>query len=107
MEENRNSHPEGCKCERCCGRCFSCGGYHHWYGGHWIWRALVAAIILTITFWCGIKIGEIKGYVEANYGEYGMPYGRMMWGYGYGPATYYYSHGSALPAQSSATSTGK
>ncbi|MDE2144460.1 MAG: hypothetical protein KGJ01_00575 [Patescibacteria group bacterium] len=99
--DTRNFHPEGCKCEKCCGRCFTCGGYHHWAGGHWLWRALVAAIILTITFWCGVKIGEIKGYVEANYGGYGMQYGRMMWGYA--PAYYYIVPSSGT----SATSTKK
>ncbi|MCL5006768.1 MAG: hypothetical protein M1153_01285 [Patescibacteria group bacterium] len=93
MEEAKGgNHSQGCRCEICSNRCAVCGGYH-WTGGSWVWRALVAVIILTITFWCGIKIGEVKGYVEAGYGGYETPYGGMFWGYGTGNGCYRYGPG--------------
>ena len=92
-ENNKNGHPEGCKCEMCYGRCYACGGYHHWMRGHWLLRLAIAVVVLTVTFWCGVKLGEIKAYIEPGYGGYGMPYGRMMWGGGQG---YYYGYGPGM-----------
>ena len=109
-ENNKNGHPEGCKCEMCYGRCYACGGYHHWMKGHWLLRLAIVAVVLIITFWLGVKLGEIKGYFESGYAGYGMPYGRMMWGgsrgyYGYGPGMMYGWQNGGQNYQSPQTST--
>jgi len=68
---------DGCGCGGGCG----CGDMGSWRGGmhHHMLKRIICLIVLAITFWAGIKIGELKGRVE--YGWSG--YSRMM-GHGYG-----------------------
>ncbi len=45
-----------------------CDCMHHGYMGHYGLRWILAIIILLMVFCLGMKLGEFKGFVEANYG---------------------------------------
>ena len=74
--ENKNGmrgcgcESEGCNCgggtKGCmCGWCR--GGRHH------VMKIAIVLIVLAVTFWAGVKIGELKAYLHgAGYGRQGM-----------------------------------
>ncbi|MDE1919568.1 MAG: hypothetical protein KGH56_02595 [Patescibacteria group bacterium] len=58
--------------------CGGCGGCGHGMGchGHARWaRILVKVLVMLFVFWAGIQLGELKGILYAEYGNYG--YGMM------------------------------
>ncbi len=71
------------------GKCMVCGmdhghmcaglGHHMLCGRHPL-RWLVGLLILGVVFWLGLKVGEMKGYLEGGY-YYGNDY--SVPGYGY------------------------
>lgn len=50
-------------CEEC-GRCNNCG-YDNW-GQHLVLRWCLGLVILFVTLWVGISVGELKGALEAQ-----------------------------------------
>lgn len=89
---NKGTHknhtcPTGHCCD-CSGCNYGCGGMHG--GMRRYWRRHFLALVLGViaAFCVGLKLGEIKGYLMANYG--GMPmshHGWMMDREGYGTDT--------------------
>jgi hypothetical protein len=80
MEENKKKDGEYCVGPIC----YHCGS-EHGHGKHVLFRWVIGIAILLITFWMGMKIGELKAMV-GGYG-YGMHSGYlrsspMMNGYG-------------------------
>ncbi len=43
-------------------------------------RMIFVLLVVMLAFWCGLKLGEIKGFMTATYG-YGIPYrgGAMLY----------------------------
>lgn len=72
-KENTKDSEESCGCGMCHGSCGHWGG-----GGHQLIRLIVGIAILAIVLWVGMKIGEVKGELEAVYGDFRGQ--RMMWG---------------------------
>ena len=55
--------------------CHSGAGNGNWGGGHhrsFFLRMLLGIIILVIVFSVGVKVGELKGMLESQYGGSGM-----------------------------------
>lgn len=52
--------------EKMCGikDCDTCGHRHHHH--HPILRMVLTIFIVILVFWCGLKIGELKGFIIAN-----------------------------------------
>ncbi len=85
-----------------CGHGDGQGGHGHRHGGHFIFRIVLAIIIVVIAFSVGIKLGEIKA--ELYYAGYGYsPMHSMMGGYGNGYGGYgaypmmQYYYGTSTP----------
>ena len=90
--ENSDKKCETCGSSECkgCGQgqCGSCHGgmcssmmKHGCCGGrHSLFRVILKIVIVVIIFWCGFKIGEMTGFIRA---EYGGGY-NMMDGNGFG-----------------------
>ncbi len=84
-EAARSGARNVCVCE---GEC-ACGCGCGWPRGHRAFRVILALIILALVFWAGVKMGELRAYIEyqyANWGGYGMM--GNGYGYGYGPMRY-------------------
>ena len=85
-EDGCGSGSDGCNCGgmRGCGYGWCRGGRHH------LMKIAIGLIVLAVTFWAGVKIGELKAYLSgAGYGgRYGMMrlYGNSDGGYGAGGA---------------------
>lgn len=47
---------------------------------HMMHRMIFVLLVVMLAFWCGLKLGEIKGFMTATYG-YGMSYrgGAMLY----------------------------
>jgi hypothetical protein len=69
------------KKEQCnCGMC-ACGmGHMHGHFGFWVAKILVALVVLLFVFWLGVKVGEVKSFMEA--GRYPMRANMMYYGGG-------------------------
>lgn len=66
--------------DECCQGCCECSCHHGWGRRYYLRRFLVLVLGVVLAFWCGFKLGIIKGYMLGN-GYYG--FGRpMMGGYG-------------------------
>lgn len=72
---DKKDHGEDCRCSACTNGSM-CRGGHCCGGHHGLIRWVVKIIVLLIVLWVGIKIGEIKAYLENRF--YESP--RLMWG---------------------------
>jgi hypothetical protein len=45
--------------------------------GYWMRRFLVLIVGVALAFWCGYKLGMMKGFILSEYGG-GVPYQWMM-----------------------------
>lgn len=43
--------------------CGQCGHKHH---HHYIFRVILTIFVVMTAFWCGLKIGELKGFIIAS-----------------------------------------
>ncbi len=87
--QQKNDHPEGCKCPMCSGgKCEACGGcacgscHCFMHGGcrrRWL-RWLIGIIVLAIVFCAGFKLGAMFSFWGGGYRE--MPVRYMMRGGG-------------------------
>lgn len=81
MEEEKNQN--GAK-----GKVCDCGCGYGWPSGGRLFRIVIAAIVVLIVFWVGVKVGEFKvlfgdydyGGYQHFYRGYNMPVGPMMQG---------------------------
>ena len=76
MDETKKdsmSHGEMCNC----GMCYAGMGHMHGHFGFWIAKILVALVVLLFVFWLGVKVGEVKSFIEA--GHYPMTRTNMMY----------------------------
>ena len=56
---------EGMVCNGCGSHgCGNYGGGHH---GHFALRLLLGIVIIAIVFWMGVKVGELKGWLESDF----------------------------------------
>lgn len=66
MDEKKNDK------EYCVGPvCFHCGNTHGGCGKHVLLRWVVGIAILVLTFWMGVKIGELRSFLGFGYGMHG------------------------------------
>ena len=69
---------------QCCTAGGGCGGWSMW-GGRRHWGYIVLKILVALfVFWAGMKFGELKALVRAQYPGYGGGYGwpsMMMYRY--------------------------
>lgn len=103
-----------CGCENCaCGSGFGwCQHGHHWGGGFWILRILIAFLVLGFVFCAGVALGHLSnGFGRdmmpwgANYYYRSYPY-PMMGGYGaYGAGGSGTAIPPGVPQNGAATST--
>lgn len=51
--------------EKMCGLkdCEQCGHKHH---HHYMFRIILTIFVVITAFWCGLKIGELKGFIIAS-----------------------------------------
>ena len=67
MNKNPQQHESGCSCGMCSSHHGCCFGHH----GRYLWlRWLLGILILVVTFWLGMKVGEFKGGMY-GYGGFG------------------------------------
>lgn len=59
-----NNKENGEHCDHCC-------DMHRGYMGYYGFRWVLGIVVLLMMFWLGMKVGEFKGFVEANYGGFG------------------------------------
>jgi hypothetical protein len=71
-------HGDMCHCGMCCAGM----GHMHGHFGFWIVKLLVALVVLLFVFWLGVKVGEVKTYMEA--GRYPMRANMMYYSNGGG-----------------------
>ena len=75
-EDKNNAHGCGCGSEgsNCGGGTKGCGCGWCRGGRHHVMKIVIVLIVLAVTFWAGVKIGELKAYLGgAGYGRrYGM-----------------------------------
>jgi hypothetical protein len=66
------------ECGACGGGC--CGGMHM-HGCHdrkrHLLKMILKIVIIVLIFWCGFQLGQMTGFIKAEYGR-----GIMMRGYG-------------------------
>lgn len=65
MEEKETIKKSKTISEKMCGMrdCEHCGPRHH---HHYVFRVLLTLFVVITAFWCGLKIGELKGFIIAN-----------------------------------------
>ena len=85
-----SSECKGCgqgQCGSCCGgMCSSMMGHGCHGGKRYLIQVILKIIILILVFWCGVKIGEMTGFIKASYGQKieqnGFGSGMMRGGWG-------------------------
>ncbi len=89
MENNMDKKVCGCGGGMGGGNCGGMG-MHGCHGGKYhLMKVILKLVILIIVFWCGLKLGEMTGFVRAEYGRGTMTrsdFGMMRGGnsdYGY------------------------
>jgi hypothetical protein len=77
--DNANEHmSDGHKCKTgCCNVCCGCSCHISMGKGYWMRRFLVLIVGVALAFWCGYKLGMMKGFILSEYGG-GVPYQWMM-----------------------------
>jgi hypothetical protein len=76
MENMEKKCEGGCKCGSCGGMQQGMGGCGCHHGGrHHLMKMILKLVIVIIIFWCGFKLGEMTGFIQAQYGR-----GMMMRG---------------------------
>lgn len=68
MDENKKNDKEYCVGPIC----FHCGKAHSGCGKHVLLRWIIGLSILALTFWMGMKIGELKSFLGFGGYGYGM-----------------------------------
>ncbi len=78
--EDKNNHPEGCKCGECSNKGHAMGyGWHGKCHTFLIIRAIVAIILAIVIFWGGFMLGEL--HTINWFGFHGYRYGQVnSWG---------------------------
>jgi hypothetical protein len=101
--ENMNMEKKNCACGGSCGG--NCGGgcgmqMHGCHSGKYhLMKMILKIVIIILIFWCGFKLGEMTGFVRAEYGR-----GTMMDGGGFGMMRGGYSgNGMMNPGTGTAT----
>lgn len=65
MEQEQHTQVQGekhiCKTGNCCDGCCGCACHSSSKRGYWVRRFLVLIIGVLLAFWCGYKLGMIKG----------------------------------------------
>jgi len=87
--ENSDKKEGGYVCQNCghSGCCGSMCEMHGCHGGrHHLVRMILKITIVIIIFWCGFKLGEMSGFIRAEYGgginrELGGSFGMMRGGW--------------------------
>ena len=78
--EDKNNHPEGCKCSECSNKDYAMGNCRHGKCHRFLFiRAIVAIILAIVIFWGGFMLGEL--HTMNWFGFHGYGYGQMnSWG---------------------------
>ena len=79
MDENKKNDKEYCIGPIC----YHCGNAHGHGGKHILLRWVIGLAILTLTFWMGMKIGELKSFLGFGYGIHSGSYRSMPMMNGY------------------------
>jgi hypothetical protein len=96
MSENMK-HNERCEvCGSGYGRCGMCGNVCG-VGGYGIIRWILGILIIAWVFSIGMKMGELKGYLESS--GYGYGHKQYMKGAIRNPGTFYVTNGSSQTSQ--------